>query len=179
MKKLMIAAAIVCAAAVSQAAMVAWDLAKDDDKTYANQTIYAVAGGDFAAVQALLAAGGDDVATKFMNYALVIDDENQAKSASLNSRGAGGATADVGDATSVAFFIFKDAIADGNVFDTTGVVDVNAYVYTPPESTPGNYEFDPSKFTSKDNPIGTVPEPTSGLLLLLGVAGLALRRKQK
>ena len=28
-------------------------------------------------------------------------------------------------------------------------------------------------------PSGDVPEPTSGLLLLLGVAGLALRRKQK
>lgn len=27
--------------------------------------------------------------------------------------------------------------------------------------------------------IGSVPEPTSGLLLLLGMAGLALRRKQK
>lgn len=33
--------------------------------------------------------------------------------------------------------------------------------------------------TSAWQPLGNIPEPTSGLLLLLGVAGLALRRKQK
>ena len=178
MKKLMIAAAIVCAAAVSQAASVAWDLAKDADKTYGNKTIYAVAGGDFAAVQAILEAGGDDVATKFMNYALVVDKANTAKSVDLNSRGAGGGIAEVGDATSIAFFVFKDAIANDNVYDTTGVIDVNAYVYTPPASSPGNYEFDPSAFASKNNTIGAAPEPTSAMLLLLGVAGLALRRRR-
>ena len=178
MKKLMIAAVIVCAAAFAQAASVSWDLAKDADKTYGNQTLYMINGANFDAVAAILAAGGDDVATKFMGYALTIDAANASKSAALNSRGAGSAEADVGDATSVAFFIFKDAIADGNVYDTTGVIDVNAYLYTPPESVPGNFEFDPSTFASKNNTIGAVPEPTSGLLLLLGIAGLALRRRR-
>ena len=135
----MIAAAIVCAAAVSQAASIAWDLAKDADKTYGNKTLYAVSGSDFAAVQAILEAGGDDVSTKFMNYAVVLDSDNGTKYAALNNRGAGSGIADVGDATSVAFFIFKDAIADANVYDTTGVINVSDYLYIPPQEVPGIY----------------------------------------
>ena len=178
MKKLMIAAAIVCAAAFAQAASISWDLAKDADKTYGNKTLYMIDGANFAAVTAILAAGGDDVATKFMGYALTIDAANASKSIGLNSRGAGSAESDVGDAKSVAFFIFKDAISDGNVFDTTGVMSLDGYTYTPPESIPAYLEFDPSAFTSKDNSIGAAPEPTSAMLLLLGVAGLALRRRR-
>ena len=177
MKKLMIAAAIVCAAAFAQAASVSWDLAKDADKTYGNQTLYMINGADFLTVTALLTAGGDNVQSAFMGYALAIDGES--KSIALNSRGAGSGIAEIGDATSVAFFIFKDAIADGNVFDTTGVIDVKAYLYTPPQDVPGTLGFDPTTFASTNNSIGAAPEPTSGLLLLLGVAGLALRRKQK
>ena len=178
MKKLMIAAAIVCAAAVSQAAAVAWDLSKDDAKTYGNQSLYAINGADFTAVTALLAAGGDDVATSFMNYAITIDLDAGSKVASLNSRGAGSGAADLGSGNSIAFFIFKDTIADGNVFDTTGVIDASAYLYTPPEAASLHLEFDPSAFTSKGNSIGAAPEPTSAMLLLLGVAGLALRRRR-
>ena len=44
----------------------------------------------------------------------------------------------------------------------------------------GGGDFDGSHGAFETNGGGTwnVPEPTSGLLLLLGVAGLALRRKQ-
>ena len=44
-----------------------------------------------------------------------------------------------------------------------------------------NYEtfVNPTAFTANDwSSTGDVPEPTSGLLMLIGVAGLALRRKQ-
>jgi len=52
----------------------------------------------------------------------------------------------------------------------TGIVTANA-----PESGALNMSFG----TQASNTWTAVPEPTSGLLLLLGVAGLALRRKQK
>jgi len=58
------------------------------------------------------------------------------------------------------------------------------------EAETGTYELAKSKTLSRSNlytqgkledvaPIGPVPEPTSGLLMLLGMAGLALKRKQK
>ena len=53
-----------------------------------------------------------------------------------------------------------------------GYTDIASYIYQAPNPTPKT-AFDMGKdgFTA-------VPEPTSGLLLLLGVAGLALKRKR-
>ena len=175
MKKLMIAAAIVCAAVFAQAAQVDWSLAKDDAKTYGNMSVYVINGSDYGTVIGALTAGGDSISSTFEGYALSTSDGT--KVTALNSRGAGGATTLDLSGNSVAFFIFTDgAIADGKHYDTTGVIDASSYVYTPPQSGTA-LEFDPSKFTTKDGVIG-VPEPTSGLLLLLGVAGLALKRRR-
>ena len=85
--------------------------------------------------------------------------------------------------STLAWFIFEgNSIADGSTYDTTGVKDVSAYVYTPPESSPGQFMFYVDDFTTKGAPIGgstpIIPEPTTGLLVLLGVAGLALKRKR-
>ena len=64
------------------------------------------------------------------------------------------------------------ANADGNdptVFNTLKVAGLSDDTWT-------NDEF---VFATGNYTMQSVPEPTSGLLLLLGVAGLALRRKQK
>ena len=60
-----------------------------------------------------------------------------------------------------------------------------AYIsHTAPVSLPGsgmaaNYSFDMSSSATASNWIATsTPEPTSGLLMLIGVAGLALRRRR-
>lgn len=173
MKKLIIGAfAIVCATVV-QAASVSWMLEKDSAKTFGGLTAYVINGSDYSAVVDLLTAGGATVATDFNSYVI--------NSAALNSRGAGGDVATGLTGTSLAFFIFADdTIADGSTYSSTGIVDSSAYVYTPPASSPGDLTLTVDSFTTKGAPIGggsSIPEPTSGLLVLLGVAGLALRRR--
>lgn len=171
MKKLIIGMLAVAFAATVQAASVAWGLEKDSAKTFGNLTAYAVNGSDYSAVTALLTTGGASVETDFNAY--VID------SVALNSRGAGSSEATGVTGTSLAWFIFADdKIQDGSSYSTTGAMDVSAYVYTPPQSSPGEFTFQVSSFTTTGAPIGNVPEPTSGLLMLLGMAGLALKRKR-
>lgn len=176
MRKLIIAVSAVAFAATVQAASCVWGLEKDSAKTYGNLTAYVINGSDFATVVALLTTGGESVATDFNTY--VID------SVALNSRGAGSSRADDMTGTTLAWFIFEgNSIADGSTYDTTGAIDVSAYIYTPPESSPGQFMFYVDDFTTKGSPIGgstppVIPEPTSAMLVLIGVAGLALKRRR-
>ena len=76
-------------------------------------------------------------------------------------------------------------IVDGSGAPTTYnyvKTDMSAFVYNPDnqESSPGSF----SSVTAADmlagssGSFGAAPEPTSGLLMLLGMAGLALKRKR-
>ena len=77
--------------------------------------------------------------------------------------------------------------SDGTTFDVTSVANMTASVYDPSnqESSSGqNTSLSSASITSSGNSFGgggqgAIPEPTSGLLLLVGGAMLALRRKQK
>ena len=79
--------------------------------------------------------------------------------------------------------------ADGTSFDVTSVSDMKGSVYDPnnQESTPGSntslssasIAVSGKSFGGGGGGGGDIPEPTSGLLLLVGGAMLALRRKQK
>lgn len=171
MKKLIVGVVAVAFAATVHAASAMWGLEKDSAKTFGNLTAYVINGADYSTVTALLTAGGADVATDFNGY--VID------SVALNSRGAGSSESVGLTGTSLAWFVFADdKIQDGSSYSTTGAMDVSAYIYTPPQSSPGEFTFTVDSFGTKGAPIGNVPEPTSGLLMLLGMAGLALRRKR-
>lgn len=58
-------------------------------------------------------------------------------------------------------------------------VDASANVYTPPASSPGKLAGNASDvLAGTKGSFANVPEPTSGLLALLGFAGLALRRRR-
>jgi len=173
MKKLVIAAAIVCVAAMSQAASIDWKMTNGSTGDSFNKVaIYMVAGANYsAAIANLTSEGGDDWINK---YAI-----GKTAAGTANVRGGINTSTDIGEATSVAWFVFKDGIVEGKGYQTTGVKDVKDYLYTPPASVPGTYDLgvSSSSYTTTGT-IAAVPEPTSGLLLLLGVAGMALRRRR-
>ena len=59
----------------------------------------------------------------------------------------------------------------------TDVTDVSGSFYEPPASGTA-FTFKADSFTNSGT-IANVPEPTSGLLMLVGLAGLALRRGRR
>ena len=77
------------------------------------------------------------------------------------------------------------------IFDTDTVTDSSKFYLTgtksfdtmsgADDSTKVSWgsQYDNTTVPGSWNSAASVPEPTSGLLLILGVAGLALRRKQK
>ena len=74
------------------------------------------------------------------------------------------------------------AIVNGNDITILDVSkDMAAKVYDPEaqETNPGAFTTTLTAIKGGSISAEVVPEPTSGLLLLVGIAGLALRRKQK
>jgi hypothetical protein len=109
-----------------------------------------------------------------------------APSIALTDAGKGSGTSalfDYGDSSAKSFYVAL--VDDGNIFisatksvtgsDTGSVTIGSQSVSTPSKST---IEFAAGDKFSAAGWYTAVPEPTSGLLLLLGMAGLALRRKQ-
>ena len=172
MKKLIIVAAIVCVAAMSQAASVKWT-AWTDTEDYIGCPIYVCTAG----------ASGFESKADIQNYLLGIAG-NTSELALDDIFGGSYATSTVAG--------ISDSL-DGQTLNFTYVIvnesgsgywtlDSSAQVYTTQGShTDANDKLD-AVFASAATPFSTgptpVPEPTSGLMLILGMAGLALKRKR-
>ena len=192
MKKLMVAAVIVCAAAFAQAATVNWN----SGIIYTAKDATGAAGSSMANASARLVTA----------YLFTFADENayNAAKALTNDKlyndyivGGKSATATANSTATGAANIKLEGLPDGSESEPQTIYGVVLYVDTTTAASDDNVEaFVKSSFqtgswqdtagTGFSNMAGgksawtavAVPEPTSGLLLLLGVAGMALRRRR-
>ena len=188
MKKLMIAAAIVCAAVFAQAATYNWNALGDtyiystDD---AGGTYPSVAAGTpayFAFVDAYSqSALVTDFANGSVNYSKFATGANSEMNASGGVNPSADFTADYTSDQQAYFVIFEN----GNMFISTeatasyAAVGASGVAFANQTDT-SDWEVFMGDATAGYSQAGwyAVPEPTTGLLLLLGMAGLALRRRR-
>ena len=181
MKKLMIAAAIVCAAVASHAAMIEWDIT--DCYTFAgasgtsttmigeeaNYALYFFAeSGDFTRSSAIEAFKGGD--TSFVANGI------ETPWADVGEYYNEGGNWTAGSTQKAFYMLFNNA--DATKADYAFVGDLQD-VAMPGSGISGSFSDSAAASASGANwTAAAIPEPTSGLLLLLGVAGLALKRRR-
>lgn len=186
MNKLMTLIVAVAVATVTQAATFSWELTGAGD--YMGKNVYSFNASDRATVIDALTAGGDGIADKIDNLKSGGPAQAAGRSGKEKVNGIGN-VADAKDSYSAFFIVFDNAIADGNTYSISDNIDVTANVSQPGSGGKAAYSVAAtSVFKTTGQMIGGatpppgpggVPEPTSGLLLALGGAALALRRKQK
>lgn len=180
MKKIMIIAAVVMAVVGAKAAAIdwtasaafdAWTTAETGKNTPANGWLgYVVLSSDYSAVAAALEAGDTSVLTSKA--------VGPVKNASTKGAFAAGTASGSVAAGEQAFrlIVFNNAnLEDATAFaasgETTAVIDAELVSLVAFGSMANATK-------SVDSWTAMAPEPTSGLLLLIGCAGLALRRRR-
>lgn len=171
MKKLIVAAAIAFAAAVSQASTVNWGLTGNvDATTYASATAYLIC-VDNLAKPSLTA----DTAAAWYK-----DNSSSLSSKALFSASVTDGAFDVVESKDEAIgrknywlVIVADDEKNFAVSTTTKALNITTSALTVTAKWLAS-----SQMTSFATTSASVPEPTSGLMLLLGIAGLALKRKR-
>ena len=172
MKKLIILTIAAVAAVAVNAASFDWKLQTGAD--YSGMNVYALTGTSAATVlSACQSTDSDKWASTFSGF-------SSSKATGTNARaGASGSTDGIAANDNLVFVIVDGAVADGSKFWVVNDYAIpSSYVYEPPASGTIATVTLSTQGTAGSGTFTAVPEPTSGLLLLLGMAGLALKRKR-
>lgn len=188
MKKLMIAFAAVAVATLAQAATVDWALSsKNTIKTYsggdgASIAVYLLdtAGTDYAKTIAGLADGTVTAANITSEKAYLATGTTGASGARLGKASGSVTVANPGQDYSLVFVYFEKVDSKDYYYlsDAQTGTSYDGSAEYPTGSTASWMSTNYSQSNWHAVSTSSVPEPTSGLLLLLGMAGLALRRKR-
>ena len=180
MKKLFTFAACSMLAVVTNAAAVGWSLAGATNYK-GNAYEFFVIGQNgvdsIATITALLDAGTSTDAYAFGSGSIA------ANGNAMVAASASGKSLDAGNSYTGFFVIFDTATATSGT-SKYALVSGAANLTQNPSSTAAQFTFvagNQSTFLNNSanwSSYGAVPEPTSGLLVLLGMAGLALKRKR-
>ena len=179
----MVAAAIVCAAAFAQAGAVSWSVANlpasPAGSIVASTTTYSAwlfIGEDYTVATTLLDSGDF---SGFADLAVASRDSVATSKGAINF---GNATyGSFASETVSAYAIILDTTVANMENAGNYLVAVNTSgdeIISQTFTTSGNKNFIWGNQTTNGATWQSIPEPTSGLLLLLGMAGLALRRRR-
>jgi len=178
MKKLMMALVAVATVAVANAATIQWNSGTIYNKagTKANAktavvsaTLYSLTADQYASATSMTLAELYKAATDgTYGDALKSQNSNAFGLANISQSVTGGSTEK--PVTYYGLVVYTDSVSDGGPWLKTSVQSVS--FQDDGVSTLGNLAVNAASWAT-----ASVPEPTSGLLLLLGMAGLALKRK--
>ena len=166
MKKLLMALGVVVSAMCTQAAAVDWKVT--GTVTEVNYSVYLLVSDAVTTTWSSAA----DVAKAAISSGTIVSNGRSyvANGTAINS-----------SLTKSSSFYYIIVTADESKYAVSDLYSGSSYVYNneadPPESASDIPVF-AANTASYSNFSGSVPEPTSGLLMLVGLAGLALRRKR-
>ncbi|MBR0198326.1 MAG: PEP-CTERM sorting domain-containing protein [Kiritimatiellae bacterium] len=168
MKKLIVLLGLALMAVSAKAATANWmvDLGTD---TYDTWSFYVFNGTQASTLANYLTTGKiAEFNTEIANYG--------SSAVALDSGYAEDGISNVGEAISALLY---NSLEPDATFYYIASASTEGYTYAPPASAPDQLYWELTDFA--EGTVGSsevVPEPTSGLLMLLGLAGLALKRKK-
>lgn len=173
MKKLMMTLAVLASAFAVNASSVSWCVDLEAEGSEYDGWNYAFIKGDSGAA---LAAFLDEGKTSDFSSTLATLNKDQGTFAEEEYGAALGILGDVTASDSGYMFVWQ-GLNEGNAYMYTTAESFAGMTYDPPTPPSGVVVFDTTAGWTNGT-VGAAPEPTSGLLLLIGVAGLALRRRR-